>query len=217
MERVLIPFEKHLPSTDIKRLLVTREMAEHPEKELESLIGDPDNRERASRFDAQAKKEIENIKFFLAGRAKDLFQMSNLELYERRFELIADIYLRTTSDINTALEEFVQMYQQIKREESELFGKLEIHLTFDDGAIDELIMEAIETTQDAGTLAFLLAKKLEYGLKLVRDRSGEDHFVITRGAVMNMEQYINGLVKTLYRQDFENDYSEPLKIGSDKD
>ncbi|MFH1491646.1 MAG: AAA family ATPase, partial [Pseudomonadota bacterium] len=217
MERVLIPFEKHLPSTDIKRLLVTREMTENPANDLESLIGDPDNPERVSRFEDRAKKEIEEIKLFLAGRAKDLYQMSNLELYDRRFELIAEIYLRTTTDINTALEEFVQMHSQIKTEESALYGKLEVNLTFDDGSIDELIREAIETNQDAGSLAFQLAKKLEYGLKLVRDRSGKDHFVITRGAVTNMEQYINGLVKTLYRQDFEADYSEPGKIGPGKD
>ena len=64
--------------------------------------------------------------------------------------------------------------------------------------------EAIDTDQDASTLAFQLAKKLEYGLKLVRDRSGENHFVITGEAVKDMEKYINGLVKTFYRHDFAN-------------
>ncbi len=37
-ERALIPFEKALPSTDIKELTVTRAVVEHPERELRSLV-----------------------------------------------------------------------------------------------------------------------------------------------------------------------------------
>ena len=44
-----------------------------------------------------------------------------------------------------------------------------------------------------------LAKKLEYGLKLVKDRAGMDSFSITGEAVNDMEKYINNLVKTYYR------------------
>jgi hypothetical protein len=47
-----------------------------------------------------------------------------------------------------------------------------------------------------------LAKKLEYGLKLVKDRTGENTFTITEDAVTNMEQYINELIKRSYRHDF---------------
>jgi hypothetical protein len=43
-------------------------------------------------------------------------------------------------------------------------------------------------------------KRLEYGLKLVKDRSGADLFVITREAVTDMERYINDLVKRYYRE-----------------
>jgi ATP-dependent Clp protease ATP-binding subunit ClpX len=50
-----------------------------------------------------------------------------------------------------------------------------------------------------------LSKKLEYGLKLVRDRSGVEHFVITRDAVLDMDKYINDLVKSYYRKDYDPD------------
>lgn len=205
MERVLIPFEKNLPSTDIKRLLVTPKLVDDPVGELASLKEAPDDHERVSRFEGQAGKELADIKAFIAERAPDFRETSGLELYDRRFELIAEIYLKKTSDVNTALEDFAQMHHEIMTEEADLAGKLEINLSFDDGAIDELIREAIDTDQEASTLAFQLAKKLEYGLKLVRDRSGENHFVITGEAVKDMEKYINGLVKTFYRHDFEPD------------
>jgi ATP-dependent protease HslVU (ClpYQ) ATPase subunit len=203
MERVLIPFEKKLPSTDIKRLLITREVVENPDDELKAIQKDPENRKRLSRFEKQEKREAGDIKAFIASRANDLRETFGLDLYEKRFELVAEIYLKKTSDINTALEDFTEMHQRIKEEEAELYGKLDIQISFDESAIDELIRESIDTDQDAGTLAFQLAKKLEYGLKLVRDRSGESEFTITAAAVTNMEQYINGLVKTLYRGDLE--------------
>ncbi len=98
---------------------------------------------------------------------------------------------------------FLDMYQQIKLEESSLFDKLEINISLDDSAIDELIRQAIETGEEAGPLTFQLAKKLEYGLKLVKDRSGTQNFVINGEAVTDMEKFINGLVTKFYREDYE--------------
>jgi ATP-dependent Clp protease ATP-binding subunit ClpX len=68
--------------------------------------------------------------------------------------------------------------------------------------VDELIRKAVDTGQQAGSLALQLAKRLEYGLKLVKDRAGTEEFVITSEAVMDMEKYINGLVKRYYRQNY---------------
>ena len=99
------------------------------------------------------------------------------------------------------------MYRQIKLEESSLYDKLEINISFDDSAIDELIGQSIETGGDAGHLTFQLAKKLEYGLKLVKDKSGTQNFIINREAVTDMEKYINGLVTKFYRDEYE-----PYKI-----
>ena len=92
--------------------------------------------------------------------------------------LIAELYLKNISDINTALDDFVEMYSQVKLEEASLAEKLEVEVSFDESAIDEIIKQAIRTDQEAGSLALQLAKRLEYGLKLVKDRSGIERFVI---------------------------------------
>ena len=152
-------------------------------------------------------KELEEIKAFIVERAGDFDQLSDLEIYEKRIELIAELYLKTTSDINTAFEDFMEMYNEIKQEESTLLQKLDINISFDDSAVDELMRQAMETGQEPGPLTFYLAKKLEYGLKLVRDRSGIDNFVINGKAVTDMENYINNLVKKFYRQEYESSFS----------
>jgi ATP-dependent Clp protease ATP-binding subunit ClpX len=208
IEKVLIPFEKNLPSTEIKRLLVTPEVVDDPDGELLSLKQNPDDPKRLERFEKGAQQELEDIKEFIANRARDFRQISGLEIYEKRIELIAELYLKTICDINTAFEDFVQMCNQIKLEEASLFEKLETNVTFDDSAIDEIIRQAIETGKEPSSLAFQLAKKLEYGLKLVRDRAGIENFLISGEAVTDMEKYINDLVKEYYQHEYDLHHPE---------
>ncbi len=208
MEKVLIPFEKNLPSTDIKELLVTPELAGDPEGALSSLKKNPDDSKRLERFERAVRQEKENIKAFIASKVSDFRQTSGLELYEKRVGLIAELYLRTICDINTAFDDFVQMYKQIKMEEDSLFDQLETNVTFDDSAVDEIIRQAIESGEEPRSLALRLVKKLEYGLKLVKDRAGIEDFVISGEAVTDMEKYINGLVKKFYQQEYDLHHPE---------
>jgi len=203
MEKVLIPFEKNLPSTDIKKLLVTPELVDDPVGELSSLKQNPDGPKRLGRFERGARQELESIKTFITSRVRDFSQTSRLELYEKRIGLVAELYLKTICDIDTAFDDFAQMYSQIKMEEETLFDQLETNITFDDSAVDEIIRQAIETGEEPRSLALGLAKKLEYGLKLVRDRAGVEDFVISGEAVTDMEKFINGLVKKHYQQEYD--------------
>lgn len=214
IERVLIPFEKTLPSTDIKKLLVTPELVDDPEGELRALRAEPDDPKRVKRFEEGAAQEIEDIKHFISEKAKEQYRIHGFEINDQRIALAAKIYMKKTCDVNTAFQDLMDMYQEIKTEEAALPDKVEVLITFDESAIDELIKRAIETDEPAGTLALQLAKKLEYGLKLVKDRSGMESFVINKEAVTDMERYINNLVKNYYRREMEP--SELVGIDSDQ-
>jgi ATP-dependent Clp protease ATP-binding subunit ClpX len=202
IERVLIPFERTLPSTAVKTFLVTPEVVKSPRVELENLLADPDDSVRISRFEQAKSKELENVKAFILGKAEDFHRNSGLELYEGRISLIAGIYLENTSDLDAIFENFKNMYQQVKATEASLPENLEVSMSFEDSAIDEIIRQAMERREEAGPLAYRLAKKLEYGLKLVRDRSGIDHFSINGAAVTDMEAFINDLIKRSYSQEY---------------
>lgn len=203
VEKILIPFEKRLPSTRIKRLLVTLELIGDPKKELDSLMENPDDPARVSRFELAAERELEGIKAFIRERDGDYKRKTGLEISERRVELIADIYLNRAIDVNTAVEDFQEMAGQIRQQEAALQDKMDINITFDDTAVDELIAESIKTGHPTGSLAFHLAKKLEYGLKLVKDRAGTDSFVLSGEAVLNMEAFIDDMVKGYYREEVD--------------
>ncbi|HIC85998.1 MAG TPA: AAA family ATPase, partial [Desulfobacterales bacterium] len=68
IERVLIPFEKKLPSTEIKRFLVTQEVVEDPQKELEKLLQAPEDSGLEERFEAAREAEIKNIRRYIKER-----------------------------------------------------------------------------------------------------------------------------------------------------
>ena len=205
IEKALIPFEKTLPRSGLKRFLVTPDVVEHPEGQLEMLLKNPENLDRRERFERAKEKEIEEIKGYISRTVVDFSNKSGLEINERRLGLIADLYLKNISDINMALDDFVEMYNQIKLEEASLVEKLEVEVSFDESAVDEIIKQAIRTDQEAGPLALQLAKRLEYGLKLVKDRSGIERFVINDEAVVDMEHFVNNLVKKFYHQDYPSE------------
>ncbi|MFO7784456.1 MAG: AAA family ATPase [Thermodesulfobacteriota bacterium] len=203
IEKILIPFEKHLPSTRIERLLVTRDLINDPEGELRALAEDQDDSERMERFERAAKKELEEIRSFIRERNREYRRKTGLEISERRVELIADLYLNRATDVNTAVEDFQDLADEIRAEEASLQDKMDIRISFDDTAIDELVAESVKTGQPTGTLAYHLAKKLEYGLKLVKDRAGTDAFALNAEAVRNMEKFIDDMVKSYYREEVD--------------
>jgi len=204
IEKVLIPFEKTLPSTDIKYFLVTPEVVDNPVRELEKLLSNPQDSALQERFEAAKEEELRNIQAHIARRTENFRKNSGLKIDERRVELLSELYLKTISDIDSVFEDFKTMYQQIKIEEASLPEKMEVSVSFEDSAIDEIIRQAIEKDEEAGKLAYQLAKKLEYGLKLVRDRSGIEHFSLNGEAIMNMEKFVNDLLKQYYHEDYGN-------------
>jgi ATP-dependent Clp protease ATP-binding subunit ClpX len=213
-EKVLIPFEKKLPSTEIKQLLVTPELVTDPETELEMVLKNSDDPVLTKRFARASKKEFETIKAYIKERVDNFREKLGLEIYERRAELIARLYLGTITDINWAFDKFKEMYDQVKAEEAALVEKLEMGISFEESAIDEIIAQAIETGDEAGPLALQLAIKLEYGLKLIRDRSGIEKFTINEEAIRNMEDFVNDLIKESHRHEYSSEVPENESIES---
>jgi len=204
IEKVLIPFEKKLPSTGFKKLLVTTELVKDPEGFLADMLEHGHETDYERRFDAEAADEMNRLIAYMKSRIEDFRHPSGLALSRRKMELVADLYLKMCSDLNRAFEEFMMMYEQVKEQESAMRKEMDLHVTFDETAVEEIIQQAIFTGEQAGPLALQVVKRLEYGLKLVKDRAGIQDFVINDEAVKDMEFYINKLIKQYYRREDES-------------
>jgi len=203
IERTLMPFEKHLPSTITDRVLVSPELVENPEQELKRIDSDRDmmDPEMEERFVRGGVNEKQRVKRTIAERAKEFESQSGLELSEDRIDLIADQTLKSVSDIDSAFIDFKEMYDQTKAQNEKLFSQLGIDVSLADSAIHEIIRIAIDQDRDIIEVCVSLANQLEYGLKLVKDRIGFEAFTITKEAVLNPEKYIDSLIKKYYSQD----------------
>jgi len=80
IEKVLIPFEKNLPSTPIKRLLVTAELVDAPEAELKRLKESDNDPERRARFETAALLELDNVKSFIESGTRSFGRVPGLEI-----------------------------------------------------------------------------------------------------------------------------------------
>lgn len=201
IEKVLIPFEKRLPSTKIKQFLVTPEVVKDPEGQLKQMLHSPSS-EMGERFEKAREWEIQNVMNHVRERAKELIKGVGLEINDRRVHLVADLYFREVTDVETAFEQFRDMVDQVKVQAASLSDKMDVKISFDESAVDAIVHQSLESGQDPSLLTYQVAKRLEYGLRLVKDRSGKDHFVINEEAVIDMESYVNALIKKFYRQEY---------------
>ena len=199
IERVLINYEKRLPSTGIKELVVTLEVVTHPQEELEKLLAQPDNPDFKARFQEACRWEREILKESIWRREKELQYRYQLPLTETRVELMVDQYHHWDCDLKTAFEEMGRLHEQVRSFEDRFYDDHAIHLHFDAEAMDEILRQAVARETSAYTVCQELSKDLEYALKLVRDRTSQDHFILTRDAICDLDTYLNRVIRDHYQ------------------
>jgi endopeptidase Clp ATP-binding regulatory subunit ClpX len=205
IERVLIQFEKRLPSTEIREFLVTPEIVSRPDEELEYLLAHPEDPRRRERFRQACQWERELLKDSLRRREREVLKLYQMPLTDTRVELILDQCRRVDGNLKAALEEIGQLYEQVHLFEERFYKEHLLQIHFDAEAMDEIMHQALERQSSALSVCQELSQEFEYALKLVRDRTSQDSFLITREAMEDLDAYLNRLIrdyyqKTLYRE-----------------
>ncbi len=198
IERALLPFEKALPSTDIDFLVVTRDLVEDPESALEELLREPHSPERISRYEAMVHHEKEQIINGLASRRLSSWREQGVTLNENRKELIAHLCLKDDLSVDEAAANVLFWIQQIKSYEASFFNRCEIDITFDDEAVDKILDACRFDPASLYSQCERLTSILEYGLTLIRERTGQAEFNVPSDAVENPELFINRLIRICY-------------------
>ncbi|MGD0970125.1 MAG: AAA family ATPase [Desulfobaccales bacterium] len=199
IERVLLQFEKRLPSTDIKELLVTPELVREPQEELERLIANPGDPEIPKRFQKAARAERDILKKFIWRQEEDLRGRYRLPLSDQRVELLVDHYHQWDCDLKTCFQEMVRLHDQVRVFEERFFDEHAIQLHFDEEAVDEILRRALEGGISALAVCDRLSDELSHALKLVRDRTSRDHFILPREALADLDSYLNRLIRDHYQ------------------
>ena len=200
IERVLIQFEKRLPSTDIRELVVTPEMVTQAQEELDRLLSHPDDPAQRERYERACLKEQELLRDSIWRREQELLIQHQLPLTEARVEMLLDLYRHFDGDLRAAFEALVSLHQQVRQFEERFQEDHDLTLHFDDDAVDRILQEALNREMPAINVCQNLAEDLEHALKLVRDRTSQDCFLLTREAIDNLDAYLNQVIRDYYQK-----------------
>jgi endopeptidase Clp ATP-binding regulatory subunit ClpX len=198
VEKVLLKFEKRLPSTDIHQFVVTRAVVENPERELEHLLQDPMNPGMLEKFEMLLSREKMTLKESIRNRESEIKKRYGILFREGRIDLIATRMIEKGYDVNTVIEEVVEIQRQVEDFERDFQRRNGIHLQFGEEAIDRITEIALDEDGKGTAICSRLLKDYEHGMRLIRDKIGRREFVINREAVDDPEGYLNRMIREIY-------------------
>jgi len=197
VEKVLIKFEKRLPSTDIRKFVVTREVVGNPERELERLLQVPSNPEMQAKFGMLLSQEKVALRESILNREAEFKKRYGIIFRENRIAIIVNRMIEKGYDVNTVFEEAVGIQRQVEEFEMDFKRRNGIYLQFSEEAIDRISEMILNEDGKAATIFSRLSKDYEYGLELISDKTGQKEFIITREAVDNPEGYLDRTIREI--------------------
>lgn len=195
VEGALLNFEKRMPSIKVKKFAVTRDAIEHTQTWLEKIEDQPDHPEMLAAFEQVGTEEKTLLGRYVTDNKHQLSDKFGLPLTPERIELIAGYYSSHTTDINGVFERFIHFYEEIKGMEMQFLKKHGINIIFEEEAIDLMITQWRNSTANLDQIYKKLSNDLEYGLKLVREKTGRNRFFLNRQSLEAPETFISQLLK----------------------
>ena len=198
IEKVLVKFEKKLPSTSINRLVVTPEIVDSPSSELDNVLKNHQNNEQQEKFEILAKKEATALKDSIHKRKNEFLKRYGLLLNDDIIDLITYWVVHEGVPVNAAYEEAIKIRQQVKSFEEKFGGMHGLNIIFADDALNAIIQKSIDEDTNPLEICRHTVKNYQYGLELIKEKTGKKSFIIHKEALLDSEKYLNQLIKESY-------------------
>ena len=195
VEKALLPFEKKLPSTEMKRFSATAAVIDNPEGSLENLLAKPDDNQLTVDFERLEEEEKNYIKKYISQNRKHLSEKYGLTLSPSRIEVVAEFYCRHILDVGNAIYKIKTHYDEIKKIELFFFKDHDINIVLEEDAIDHIIAQVIREDVKLEDVYENLSKNFQHGLKLIQEKTGKNRFFLPKKALTHSEEYLNQLIK----------------------
>ncbi len=199
LERCLIPFEKRLPTLGASFLVVSKELIEDPQGFLAYLENNLHSREIEQRYHKALEEENKRIKEFITEKKAAYIRKHKLKLTPTKLDLAVQLHRQDDLDIHQALEELFILLRQIRNYERSFERRTGFKVIFSEEAVDQIIKHIVEMNQGVYAYCDRIVNLLEYGLRLINERTGKNRFILPPEAIEQPEQYLNHLVQESYR------------------
>jgi len=196
IENALLAFEKKLPSTEIKKIAITKEIIEQPQKWLDALLDDPHNSQWTQQFNTVAQDELDNMVEYIKENKQRLASRFELDLdTDDRITFISEFCCENIMDLETSFAKVKKAFDNINKIESDFSTTHDIHLTLDDEAVNYLLKKQLNDSLGMDNFYNWLNKNFEYGLKIIREKTTKKEFVIPKEALIEPNEYLEKLIK----------------------
>ncbi len=198
VEKATLPFEKHLPSTDISRVVITPEVVADPEGALKQLLEDPEAPNWQEAYEQAGREEREQLIKMIQRRQVLYSERLPKPLTPARMELIAEEFYRCGMSMEVAFNRVLERFEQVQEFEESFFARYGIKISFTDAAQVAIVTAATAEGTDVPAYCGQLGQLLEPALRLVQDRTGISEFVLPEEAVLETEKYLHELFERHY-------------------
>ncbi|MHC1728303.1 MAG: AAA family ATPase [Syntrophobacteraceae bacterium] len=199
LERIILPFEKKLPSSSVRHLAVTHDIVEDPEKELQLLLG-AEGSENLAIFQKLVHEEKTASREEIFRVRKNFADNYPLVFTPDRTDLVLNHQVKTGISAEAVFTEVLALYNQVRMFEADFYEKHGFKIHFNEQALNEIISQALEGDESASAICWKISVDYDYGFRLIADRSGQSQFVLPREAVTNHQKYLDELIRESYRQ-----------------
>lgn len=196
IEQALIPFETRLPSMNIRRFPVTPEVIRDPERTIEKWQSEDDPEGREADFERIAAENRRYIIEYLRNNREKLSEQHCMPFSDYRIGCIADYYWNHVVEIGNAAGRIKSYFDRIKKLETDFYNRHDINIVLEEDAVDHILELVTNQALNIHQIYRKLSDDFEYGLKLVRDKTGLNRFFISRQALRQPEVFLDELIKT---------------------
>ncbi len=200
LERVILPFEKKLPSSSIRHLALTADIVENSQEEFERLLKDPDGSGNLAIYQTLINEEKAAIRDKVFKVRKEFADNYPLVFTPDRTDLAINHHIQTAIPAEAVFKEVLSLYNQLRKFESDFYEKHGFRIHFNEQAINEIIEQALDGNESATGICLKISVDYDYGFRLIADRSGQTQFTIPREAVVDHQKYLDELIRQSYKQ-----------------
>lgn len=200
MEKLLVGFERRLPSTDIDRFTVTEELVDNPRGYLEGLLTDEQHPSRYEIFEAvDAQERIDTLNE-LENRKEEFTKTFGKVLTGLALEAVVDASVKQGVSVETMYRKYLRVEDQIHSFEEEFDRLYGLKIRFSAEALHELARRVLDGSEEALIVCRKIFQNYHHGLKLVMERTAGDSFTIPKEAISNPERFLNEMIQKTYSQ-----------------
>jgi len=198
LEKAVLHFEKKLPSTDIRFLVVTPDVVKNPEATLQKILENPNAEELVERYEHIFERDKSDTRQVILDKEDHYREKFDPAFTENRIDLIASWHLLSGMELDALFQEMVSMIEEVRSFEAGFANKKQVPIRFAEDAVDEILERAVSRGVSATKICQRVSEDYDYALKLIVDKTGQEEFLITKEAIEDPEGFINEQIRRSY-------------------